>query len=441
MLTCPSADGAAKNIRVRIMEGSIYTVDDVSDLLGIPRPTLYRYLREYSIPHLRQGGRIRIPEDSFDRIREARDLHKEGLGTETVRRQLREGGGPDTGELDRRLNKLHDTLEDLRGDLRAKPATGEVALSPALRTILARQSLMLSAMFNLTGMVEDLLLNNGKNRKRPVARVEEGLIHAVPLRAEERGQLPGTLVAKPVAVREAEAPVIPSPTQNPPSSRFGSLARRRRRAALAVLSALLLGLLLVLFLPTLSEDETAPSNSPARNDAAGQQNPPEEQPASADTNEADGEGAGPDNVAATDAAPPEAETTTAEESTRDTETPPDANGGGVPDVSGRPLWEAARALSEAGYSVAAIRSVQGPEEYGTVTGTEPSAGTEARPNAPVVLTMSAGPTGASPASASSAGGSSASFSLASSASASAPSTSSSSASASAGASASASPSP
>jgi excisionase family DNA binding protein len=416
------------------MEGSIYTVDDVSDLLGIPRPTLYRYLREYSIPHLRQGGRIRIPEDSFDRIREARDLHKEGLGTETVRRQLREGGGPDTGELDRRLNKLHDTLEDLRGDLRAKPATGEVALSPALRTILARQSLMLSAMFNLTGMVEDLLLNNGKNRKRPVARVEEGLIHAVPLRAEERGQLPGTLVAKPVAVREAEAPVIPSPTQNLPSSRFGSLARRRRRAALAVLSALLLGLLLVLFLPTLSEDETAPSNSPARN-AAGQQNPPEEQPASADTNEADGEGAGPDNVAATDAAPPEAETTTAEESTRDTEPPPDANGdGGVPDVSGRPLGEAARALSEAGYSVAAIRSVQGPEEYGTVTGTEPSAGTEARPNAPVVITMSAGPTGASPASASSAGGSSASFSLASSASASAPSTSSSSASASASAS-------
>jgi len=418
------------------MEGSIYTVDDVSDLLGIPRPTLYRYLREYSIPHLRQGGRIRIPEDSFDRIREARDLHKEGLGTETVRRQLREGGGPDTGELDRRLNKLHDTLENLRGDLRAKPAMGEVALSPALQTILARQSLMLSAMFNLTGMVEDLLLNNGKGRKRPVARVEEGLIRTVPLRAEERDQLPGTLVAEPGAVREAEAPVIPSPTQNLPT-RFGSLARRRRRAALAVLSAVLLGLLLVLFLPTLNEDEMATSNGPARNDATGQHKPPEERPAGADTNEADEEGAGPDNVAATDAAPPEAETTTAEESTQDTETPPDANGGGgIPDVSGRPLEEAARALSEAGYTVAAIRSVQGPEEYRTVTGTEPAAGTEARPNAPVVLTMSAGPTGASPASASSASGSSASVS-----SASASSTSSSSASASAGASASASTSP
>jgi hypothetical protein len=301
---------------------------------------------------------------------------------------------------------------------------------------------MLSAMFNLTGMVEDLLLNNGKSRKRPVARVEEGLIHAVPLRAEERGQLSGTLVAEPVAVRETEAPVIPSPTQNLPTSRFGTLGRRRRRAALAVLSALLLGVLLILLLPTLNDNKSATSNGPAPNNAAGQQKPPEERPVGAGADEADGEGAGPDNVAATDAVPPEAETTTAEEGTQDTETPPDANGGGsIPDVSGRPLEEAARALSEAGYTVAAIRSVQGSEEYGTVTGTEPSAGTEARPNAPVVLTMGAGPTGAYPASASSASGSSASFSSTSSASASAPSTSSFSASASAGASASASPSP
>jgi hypothetical protein len=37
--------------------GAIYTVDEVSGLLGIPRPTLYRYLREYSIPHL--SGPIR----------------------------------------------------------------------------------------------------------------------------------------------------------------------------------------------------------------------------------------------------------------------------------------------------------------------------------------------------------------------------------------------
>src|SRR5919199_2851797 len=96
-----------QNICVRILEGAIYTVDEVSDLLGIPRPTLYRYLREYSIPHLRKAGRISIPEDSFDRIREARDLHKEGLSTESVRRQLREGAGG----LDRTLDRLHQTLE------------------------------------------------------------------------------------------------------------------------------------------------------------------------------------------------------------------------------------------------------------------------------------------------------------------------------------------
>jgi excisionase family DNA binding protein len=394
------------------MEGSIYTVDDVSDLLSIPRPTLYRYLREYSIPHLRQGGRIRIPEDSFDRIREARDLHKEGLGTETVRRQLREGGGPDTGELDRRLNKLHDTLEDLRGDLRAKPATGEVALSPVLQTILARQSLMLSAMFNLTGMVEDLLLNNGKARKRPVVRAEEGLVHTVPLRAEGRGQISGTVVAEPIAVREAEAPVVTPPTRNLPTGKFGSLGRRRRRYALAALSALLLGLLLLLFLPMLNEDKTAASKGPAPNTAAGQQEPPEGRPAGAGSDKADREGgADPADVAATDAAP-QVEATSEEESAEGTGDTTDSSGG-IPDVSGRPLEEAARILSEAGYSVAAIRPVQGPEDYGTVTGTEPSAGTEARPNAPVVLTMSAGPDAVSSAGASSAGASVASASASS----------------------------
>jgi excisionase family DNA binding protein len=403
----------SENIRVKTTEGSIYTVDDVSDLLGIPRPTLYRYLREYSIPHLRQGGRIRIPEDSFDRIREARDLHKEGLGTETVRRQLREGGGPDTSELDRRLNSLHDTLEDLRGDLRAKPATGEVALSPALQTILARQSLMLSAMFNLTGMVEDLLLNNGKTRRRPIARVEEGLVHTIPVQAEERDRISGALIARPVAAREIETPAITPPAPDLPT-RFGSLGRRRRRGTLAALSALLLGLLLVLFLPTLNEDEMATSNQPAPNGAAEQQKPPDERPAGAGGDDADNEDAGnPANVAAaTDAPPSEAEATSAEESAGTTPPPPDSNSG-IPDVSGQSLEEAARAVSEAGYTVAAIKSVESPEESGTVTGTEPSAGTEARPDAPIVLTMSAGPTGISSAGATSASASSASTSSAS----------------------------
>ena len=402
MLTCPPAEKRSKNIRVRTLEGAIYTVDDVSDLLGIPRPTLYRYLREYSIPHLRQGGRIRIPEDSFDRIREARDLHKEGLVTETVRRQLREGGGPDTGELDRRLNKLHDTLEDLRGDLRARPATGEVALSPALQTILARQSLMLSAMFNLTGMVEHLLLNNSKTRKRPVARVEGGLAPAVPLYSEERGQLPATLVAEPVAVREVEAPEIAPPAQNIPTG-FGSLGRRRRRGALAVLTALLLGLLFF-FLPSPDGDETT-SDGSAANGPVEQQKSPEERPAGADAQRADAEGGGEQAnapVAAPERTP--AENTTAEQEGDEAATAAREAGGGVPDVSGSSLEEAAKTLSEAGHGVAAIRSVRSQEEPGTVTGTEPPAGAETG-GAAVVLTVSAGPTGASSANVAAAGSS------------------------------------
>ena len=128
-------------------------------------------------------------------------------------------------------------------------------------------------------------------------------MHTVPLRAEGRGQISGTVVAEPVAVREAEAPVVTSPTRNLPTSKFGSLGRRRRRGALTVLSALLLGLLLLLFLPTLNGDETAASKGPAPN-AAGQQEPSEERPAGAGSDEADGEsGADQDNVAATDAAP------------------------------------------------------------------------------------------------------------------------------------------
>jgi len=116
--------------------GRIYTVEEVSDLLGIPRPTLYRYLREYSIPHLRQSGRISIPEDSFDRIREARDLHKEGLGTESVRRLLREGSG-DSGELKERLERVSETLERLRETFAAsgfniRKLAVEIAVTAAL---------------------------------------------------------------------------------------------------------------------------------------------------------------------------------------------------------------------------------------------------------------------------------------------------------------------
>lgn len=402
MLTCRTAEKASENIRVKILEGAIYTVDDVSDLLGIPRPTLYRYLREYSIPHLRRGGRIQIPEDSFDRIREARDLHKEGLGTESVRRQLREGGGPDTGELDRRLDELHETLEDLKGDLQAKPATNEVALSPALRTILARQSLMLSAMFNLTGMVEDLLLSGSRARKRTMQWFENDALEPITMPAHDRAQIPGTVAAGPVPMRTVEARSVRAPEPDLPA-RFGSLSRRRRRGALAALSALVLTILLVFFIPTLNDDRTDGTDGPAPRDA-GPQKTPEDRPAVASSEEHDeveaandsgGEDAGTDDgVPTTDAGAPPA----------DERPGSPAREGKMPDVSGRPLEEAARTLSGAGYTIAAIRSEPGTGDPGTVTGTEPAAGAEARPGAPVVLITVSGPAGATagPASATSA---------------------------------------
>lgn len=435
------------------MEGSIYTVDEVSDLLGIPRPTLYRYLREYSIPHLRRAGRIQIPEDSFDRIREARDLHKEGLGTDSVRKQIREGGGPDTGELDRRLNNLHDTLEDLRGELRGRPATGEVALSPALRTVLARQSLMLSAMFNLTGMVEDLLVANGRNRRRTFEGLSDETDDTVLLHAGGgRAAIPGTVLVEPSPVREAEATeVLPPNRILPPDgpTRFGSLGRRRRRGALILLSVLLLGLLLALLLPTLAEDARDLANGGAAN---GPVNGPVNGPATGDTSGGDAgqdqngqraEGpaqqeatrqeavvnGGEDSVAA-DASLASREGSSEETGVR-TATAPEPSGA-IPDVAGRQLEEAARTVSEAGFTVAAIRSEPSERDQGIVLKIEPAAGTNTRPGAPVVLTMSGGPTGVPSASVSS-GASTASASSASASPASASSASTSSAGASASA--------
>ncbi|MCA1848084.1 MAG: helix-turn-helix domain-containing protein [Actinobacteria bacterium] len=222
-----------------IGRGPIYTVEEVSDLLGIPRPTLYRYLREYSIPHLRRSGRISIPEESFERIREARDLHKEGLGTASVRRLLREGGNPNSGELKERLDQLSENLERLRDNER--PAAEEALPSYALRTMLARQNLLISAMFDLTEMVEELLLASGKPRKAVFDDVEGEIREVAPL--------PETPEGVPAATEASLKPSRPA--------RFGSLSRRRRRGLLAILSALLAGLLLTWALPTLGSQLTS----------------------------------------------------------------------------------------------------------------------------------------------------------------------------------------
>jgi excisionase family DNA binding protein len=361
-------------------EGLIYTVEEVSELLGIPRPTLYRYLREYSIPHLRKSGKISIPEDSFDRIREARDLHKEGLGTESVRRVLREGN-TDTGEIKERIERLSESLEKLKGN---GSAADEALSSQAMRTMLARQSLIMSAMFNLTEMVEELLLASGKPRKTVFEEVD-GEIREVALPGRT-----GRLRTRRTVPAGATPRALPRSSE-PPSTRaerFGSLARRRRRTSLALLAVLLVCAVLVLALPKLGGESFAglpllgdrtsesPSNSPDEG--------PEKQAAggtasgdvaAARSPSADGEAQG----AATDAGGP-GQTVKAQP-------------GEIPDVSGRDVVEAARKLSRAGYDVAAIQTVKSEVEAGTTLRTQPAAGTSAEPGTPVFLVTSGGPSG------------------------------------------------
>jgi hypothetical protein len=332
-------------------------------------------LREYAIPHLRQSGRISIPEESFERIREARDLHKEGLGTESVRRLLREGSGPDAGNLQERLDQLSESLEGLR----AKPAPDEMLPSHALRTILARQNLLISAMFDLTEMVEELLLASGKPRKALFEDVE-GEIREVtpPLERDARPQLIKTSKGVPASTKSVLETLPESMDLPARRTRFGALARRRRRGVLVVLSVLVTVVLLGWALPTFGGelapelpffDQRGAGSSPddaTPKDGGAARNPP-------------AEGEAPDPAAGSGSS--------------------DAGGAGgaeVPEVSDRGVVEAARILSRAGFEVGAVKTVASQEAAGTIMRTEPTAGTTVEPGTPVVLVMSGGPTGTPP---------------------------------------------
>jgi excisionase family DNA binding protein len=358
--------------------GPIYTVEEVSDLLGIPRPTLYRYLREYSIPHLRKSGRISIPEESFERIREARDLHKEGLGTGSVRRLLREGGGPNSGELKERLDQLSENLERLRGNER--PTPDEALPSHALRTILARQNLLIAAMFNLTEMVEELLLASGKPRKTIFEDVE-GEIQEVGPPLERTGRRQSETPELVPAATELALEALPghmdlsSPARR---ARFGSLARRRRRGVLVILSALMVVLLLTWALPTMgSELASGIPFLDAREAEENSQGAPDY--------------AAREDGGATQNHPPSSEAPGAESSGSG-----EPGGVEVPDVSNRGVVEAARVLSRAGFEVAAVKSVASQEDAGTVMRTKPSAGSAVGRGSQVLIVMSGGPTGIPP---------------------------------------------
>lgn len=232
-----------------------YTVDEVSDTLGVPRPTLYRYLREYSVSHLRRAGKIYVPEESFDRIKEIRELHKEGLDTESVRRRLREeeSGSPDVEELAERLDRISETLEGL-GE-KPRPAANGASTSHALQTILARQSLLISEVSSLAEMVEELLAMNGLRRIATLDDLEtEAQEQATLVNCLERHAgaeyHPDTNGSSSESPTEPLAPPRSTFPPNPPvrSGKFGALAKRRRRAALVVLLALLTGAALMVAL-------------------------------------------------------------------------------------------------------------------------------------------------------------------------------------------------
>ena len=371
----------------------IYTVDEVSDLLDIPRPTLYRYLREYSIPHVRRSGKISIPEESFDRIKEARELHREGLGTASVRRRLREGNDPvDAEELMERLDRISGALEGLQGDLR--PANGASSTcQETLRTVLKKQDLLISAVSTLTERMESLLSANDRSRMDAPDRLEayeEKSPFERPERLQEtrentrrtrsmRGSgdwtvgsnaTTGVMIDEPVAevaTDEAVAGaledngttrIIPSPVEllDVPerSEKFGALARRRRKGILVLLLALLVGAVLAWGLYGSGEEEEV------------------EQPAASDEQSVEEDSQSvPEAIEEAPTAPATAE---------------------VPDLIGMTLPEAEDELAGAGLKLGAWNEIPDYEvPVGTVVVQGPEAGEGVEPDTPVDLIVSAGP--------------------------------------------------
>ena len=343
----------------------IYTVDEVSDLLSIPRPTLYRYLREYSIPHVRRSGKISIPEESFDRIKEARELHREGFGTVSVRRRMREVNDPvDTEELTERLDQLSGALQSLQGDL-LRPVDGVSSSSQeTLQTVLEKQDLLISAVSNLTGMVEDLLSTNDRPRAAAFDGVDEGARADKTLPEQYGGSLltmereAETDVETDDSVTEDLSESVEYFTAPTGREKFGTLARRRRRGILVLL--LVLGVSIVLAWGSLDLGGRV----------FGQPAPDEQSSVEEDSQSA----------LATDEEVPQA--------------PPSLE---VPDLAGMTLPDAEDKLADAGLKLGAWNEIPTNESSpGRVVTQGPQAGEEADPDSPVDLIVSAAPTVAQP---------------------------------------------
>jgi DNA-binding transcriptional MerR regulator len=215
----------------------------VSDLLGVPRPTLYRYLKEYSIPYQRRSGRISIPEESIERIRRVREMHDEGLGTEAVRKRIQDGDSVEIDWIAERFDQLSEALESSQRSV--SRSDDNVSSRQALHIILARQSVMLQAIYNLNEMMEELMAVNGRPRRNSGDLFDDTAVQAtmtedfsigVPPVAHNNGMenhpaVPGTSTVSP----QPQPVIVPYHHDG-----FGRLARRRRRTAIVVGAILLL---------------------------------------------------------------------------------------------------------------------------------------------------------------------------------------------------------
>ncbi|MDQ3302846.1 MAG: PASTA domain-containing protein, partial [Actinomycetota bacterium] len=324
-------------------------------------------------------------------IKEARELHREGLGTASVRRRLREGNDPvDAEELIERLDRISGALEGLQGDLGS--ANGASSSQETLRTVLKKQDLLISAVSSLTEKMESLFSANDRSRTVPpdsLEAYEEERFFERPERLQEAREntrrtrsmqdsgdwtvasngTTGVMVDEPVAEvatdeaaagaleDDATTRIIPGPADllGVPERRekFGALARRRRKGILALLLlALLVGAVLAWGLYGSGEEVEQSATSDEQSVEEDSQSVPE----------------------AVEEAPPVS--LTAE----------------IPDLIGMTFPEAEDELAGAGLKLGAWNEIPDYEvPAGRVVVQGPEAGEEVDPDTPVDLIVSAGP--------------------------------------------------
>jgi hypothetical protein len=159
-----------------------------------------------------------------------------------------------------------------------KPAN-EVSPAQALQTILARQSLLISAVSNLTEMLENLPYTNDGQRNVASSKPEEGIRKQEVLPEQFKGHLE-TIENGPAPYESVTEP-LPTPTRPLAAPargrRFGAMSRRRRYGTLVVLLALLTSAVLVAYAAFDDEGDSAASQEkPSRSSQEVAMSDPEE---------------------------------------------------------------------------------------------------------------------------------------------------------------------